>query len=138
MGHRRQDVASGRVIVMKMKYGIIFAVSALAALIFTPLKIAASPHGSGFGMHSLHFPNHFRPAIRNRAFNQFPFYGGLYALPTYGYGNMGSYAVDNSASPPAIIYVAEPPQALGCTKSQQTKTVPAEGGGTRDITITRC
>jgi hypothetical protein len=138
MGHRRQDVASGRVIVMKMKYGIIFGVSALAALIFAPLKIAASPHGSGFGMHSLHFPNHFRPAIRNRAFNQFPFYGGLYALPTYGYGNMGSYAVDNSASPPAIIYVAEPPQALGCTKSQQTKTVPAEGGGTRDITITRC
>lgn len=131
---------------MKMKYGIIFGVSTLAALIFVPLKIAASPHGSGFGMHSPHFSNHFRPANRNRAFNQFPLYGGLYAFPPYTYDNMGSYmggylggyAIDNSASPPAIIYVAEPPQALGCTKSQQIKTVPSESGGTRDITITRC
>ena len=127
---------------MKVKYGIFLGALALAGLIFAPLTIAASPHGTGLGMHSGHFGNHFRPGIRNRAFNQFPFYGGLYALPTYAYDNMGGYvggyAVDNSASPPAIIYVAEPPQALGCTKSQQIKTVPSEGGGTRDITITRC
>jgi hypothetical protein len=123
---------------MKMKYGIVIGMSALAALIIAPLKIAASPHGVGFGVHSSHFSNHFRPANRNKAFNQFPFYGGLYGLPAYAYDNMGSYAVDNSASPPTIIYVAEPPHALGCTKSQQIKTVPSEGGGTRDITITRC
>jgi hypothetical protein len=127
---------------MKMKHGIIFGALALAALIFAPLKIAASPHGTGLGIHSGHFGNHFRPAFRNKAFNQFPLYGGLYGLPTYAYDNMGSYmggyAVDYTGSSPTIIYVAEPPQALGCTKSQQIKTVPSEGGGTRDITITRC
>ena len=138
MGLQRQDRAKVGVVVMKTKSGVIFAVSALVALVSAPLEIAASPHGSGFGMHSFHFSNHFRPANRHRAFNQLPFYGGLYALPPYAYGDMGGYAIDYSASPPAIVYVAEPQRALGCQKSQQVKTVPSENGGTRDITITRC
>jgi hypothetical protein len=54
------------------------------------------------------------------------------------YGNMENYTADAYAATPTVVFVAEPPRALSCQYSQQIKTVPAEGGGTRDITITRC
>ncbi len=34
--------------------------------------------------------------------------------------------------------VIPPPPPLTCSRSRETVTVPAESGGTREITITRC
>ena len=121
---------------MKMKYALIISLTALAALVSAPLAIAAGGHGHGFHGHSGHFSNHFRPARHQNNFSQLPLYGGLYALPPYSYDN--NYIANGYASSPTVIFVAEPPRALTCHYSQQTKTVPSEDGGTRDITITRC
>jgi hypothetical protein len=122
---------------MTIKYPAIVGLTAFASLISAPLAVATHAHGSGFGLHSFHSSNHFRP-LRHRAFNQSQLYGGLYALPPYTYGNMDSYVTGNYAVTPSVVYVAEPQRALTCQYSQQVKTVPSESGGTRDITITRC
>jgi hypothetical protein len=122
---------------MKIKHAAIIGLSAIATLFFAAPEIPANAHGSGFGMHSFHFGNHFRPVRHshlNRNFNQWPWYGGyggLYAMPPYDYNN-GSYVE------PTVVFVSQPPSALSCQTSKEIKTVPAEGGGTRDITITRC
>ena len=117
---------------MKMKHAAIIGASALAALVCAPFEIAANAKG-GPGMHSFHFGKHFRPARHNKNFNnQWWGYGGLYAMPPYDW----SYNADFAQ--PTVIFVSQPPAALSCQKSKEIKTVPAEGGGTRDITVTRC
>ena len=120
---------------MKMKYPAIACLAAFASLLSVPMVIEADAHSFGFGLHN---SNHFRPAHRHRAFNQSQWYGGLYAYPPYTYGNMDSNVANGYTATPTVVYVAEPQRALTCQYSQQVKTVPAEGGGTRDITITRC
>jgi hypothetical protein len=119
---------------MKIKHAAIIGVSAIAALVCAPIGIAANAKG-GPGMHSLHFGKHFRPARHNKNFNnQWPWwgYGGLYAVPPYDFSYNDNYAQ------PTVVFVSQPPAALSCQKSKEIKTVPAEGGGTREITITRC
>lgn len=120
---------------MKMKYPAIVTLAAIASLVSVPMVIEANAHSSGFGLHS---SNHFRPLNRHKMFNQSQWFGGLYAYPPYTYGNMDSYVANGYAATPTVVYVTEPQRALTCQYSQQVKTVPAEGGGTRDITITRC
>jgi hypothetical protein len=62
----------------------------------------------------------------------------------YGYGGYGGYGAMPAETPEAAvtyvtpIWVAEPPPALTCHRTEQVVTVPAEEGGTRDIKITRC
>ena len=58
-------------------------------------------------------------------------YGGLYALPP---GDMASVA-----EPLPVVFIApETPRVLSCRHSEEIKKVPAEDGGTREITITLC
>src|SRR5579862_8192426 len=124
-----------RDVAMKLKYRAIASLAVLVSLVSVPMVIEANAHSFGFGMHG---SNHFRPAHRHRAFNQSQWwYGGYYAYPPYTYGNMDSNVADGYSTTPTVVYVAEPRRALTCEFSQQVKTVPAEGGGTRDITITR-
>lgn len=54
-------------------------------------------------------------------------------MPPYASDNIITYA-----APERVVFVAVPPRALSCHHSMQTVTVPAELGGTREITITRC
>jgi len=118
---------------MKIKHVAIIALSALAALIFAPSAFCAHAHGNGSGMHSIHFGKHFRHGHHNNRFNQWAPYGGLYALPLYNYDSEAS-----SAQPANVVYMPGPSRARTCQYVRETVTVPAEGGGTRDVTVTRC
>jgi hypothetical protein len=117
---------------MKTKHAAIIGVTIIATLVFAPVETPANAHG-GFKMHSFHFGKHFRSARHHNNFNQWPLYGGLYAMPPYDFYNNGNYL-----QPENTVFVSQPPSALTCQSSKEVKKVPAEGGGTRDITITRC
>lgn len=118
---------------MKMKHAAIIGVSFITALVCVPLTFPANAHASGIKMHSFHSGKHFRPGRHNKNLNQWPLYGGLYAVPPYDFYSNGSYV-----QPGPIVFVSQPPAALSCQSSKEIKTVPSENGGTRDITITRC
>jgi hypothetical protein len=102
-------------------FGGIAGLGVAAALLF-PVDIAASaPHFHGFGHHQHH---------RGLA----PF-GGVIANYPLG----GTIEPDSVAPAPIqVIQVVAPLPALSCQHSQQTVTVPSDGGGERKITITRC
>ena len=118
----------------EMKHAAIIGVSTIATLVCVPFEIAANAKGS-VKMHSFHFGKHFRSAHHNKNFNQWPWwgYGGLYAMPPYDFSYNGDYT-----QPRTVVFVSQSPSALSCQSSKEIKTVPAEGGGTREITITRC
>ena len=118
---------------MKIRHAAIIGVSVIATFVCVPFEIAANAKG-GAKMHSFHFGTHFRPGRHHNNFNQWPWwgYGGLYAIPPYDSYN------DNYAQLGTVVLVSQPPSALTCQSSKEVKTVPAEGGGTRGITISRC
>ena len=62
-------------------------------------------------------------------------YGGVYlGIPTHnGYDH-----VEVVLKPKALGPVIPPTFVLSCHRTQETVTVPAENGGSRKITITRC
>lgn len=124
---------------MTIRTATCIAASAAAVLLMMPAQLSAQPHGSG--LHGLHYGRHFRGHLRGhfRGSNRrgyygfWPWYGGYAEVPPIDYGNGVSFA-----TPPTVVYVAEPPQALSCHRSQQTVTVPDEAGGTHKIMVTRC
>ena len=61
-----------------------------------------------------------------------PYYGYDY-VPTDAYADM-----DSTAYPGMVGFVPQPPPAPACNRSEETVTVPSEGGGTRQIKIIRC
>jgi hypothetical protein len=94
--------------------------------------VSTSTAGMAFGNHG---------GFGNRAFGHHPFHNRLrshktfvipYAYYDYDYPNdaWGDYP------PPIVIPPPSPPSA--CHRSEETFTVPAEGGGTRQITILNC
>jgi hypothetical protein len=129
---------------MTIKHAAIITISAVATLsALAEIPAHAHARGSGVGLHRafpffhpLHFAKNFRNARYNRNFNDFPSYGGLYALPPYDY-NYG-YNSQGAAEPANFVYVVEPPRVRSCQYIKETVTVPSESGGTRDITVTRC
>lgn len=126
---------------MKIMHAAIIAVFAMAMLLLVPAAPVAIAWGGGFGAHSSHsshFSGHGLSRHLHRArprgnFGQWPLFGGYYAVPPYASDNIITYA-----TPERVVFVAVPPRELSCKHSVQTVTVPAELGGTRDITITRC
>ena len=131
---------------MKIIHAAIIAVFAMAMLLLAPASSVVNARG-GFGGHSSHSSHFSGPGLfvgpglsrhRQQArprgnFSQWPLFGGYYAVPPYASDNIITYAM-----PERIVFVAVPPRALTCKRSVQTVTVPAELGGTREITITRC
>ena len=123
---------------IKGMFGIAAALS-LAASSFVPAAVAAK----GFGPHhSVHAPFFVKPFARHhhRAFRHRRD-GGLFE----GYGDFvggyGDYAIEpvSELFPPLRIDPVIPaPPALTCSRSRETITVPAESGGSRQVTITRC
>jgi hypothetical protein len=129
---------------MKIIHAAIIVVFVVAMLLVLPMGPVANARSGGFGGHSSHFsgpglftsPGLSRHLHRTRPrgnFGQWPLFGGYYAVPPYASDNIITYA-----TPERVVFVAVPPRALSCHHSVQTVTVPAELGGTREITITRC
>jgi hypothetical protein len=129
---------------MKIIHAAIIVVFVVAMLLVLPMGPVANARSGGFGGHSSHFsgpglftgPGLSRHLHRARPlgnFSQWPLFGGYYAVPPYASDNIITYA-----APERVVFVAVPPRALSCKHSVQTVTVPAELGGTREITITRC
>jgi len=118
---------------MKLVHAAVIVASALAMLSLAPLQAGAKAHAS----HGFHFSNRLHAAHHNGAYGAYgawPFYGGgIVAVPPYAPVNSVNYV-----SEPTIVYVPLPPRALTCHRSRATVTVPAEAGGTKQITITRC
>jgi hypothetical protein len=89
----------------------------VAALALTLASVPADARGHG----RFHFSHrHIQP---------FSAYGATVAAPSYVPQPMVT-----SVTPVVVL----PPRALSCQHSEQIVTVPAEGGGTRDIRVTRC
>ena len=111
---------------MTLKHAAI--VAGLALLLPASLQTAA--HARQF-----HFSNRLHGAGHHgQARGGWPFFGGgIVAVPPYAPVNSVNYV-----SEPTIVYVPLPPRALTCHRSRATVTVPAEAGGTKQITITRC
>ena len=132
---------------MKIIHAAIIAVFAMAMLLLAPAAPVVNARGGGFGAHSSHsshlsgpglfsgpgLSRHGHQARLRGNFSPWPLFGGYYAVPPYASDNIVTYA-----TPERVVFVAVPPRALSCKHSVQTVTVPAELGGTRDITITRC
>ena len=128
---------------MKLKHVAIIGLSATVALLCAPLGLPANAHGSGghgsgmHGTHFLHIGKNFRNAHLRRNFNQVPWwYGGYYAYPSGSYDNNNNN--NGYAQPSNVIYVLGSASVRSCQYIKETVTVPAESGGTREITVTRC
>lgn len=117
-----------------------------AALISVPTLSEAAGLVRGTGSRSLSLKAatvgpHYKPIVRHpRAFRRYP-YNYNYA---YSYGFPYSYDYPYVDAPDFLNYqmapveVPEPPRALNCKRTRETKIVPSAIGGTREITITRC
>ncbi|HZT24925.1 MAG TPA: hypothetical protein VFA57_04390 [Pseudolabrys sp.] len=72
--------------------------------------------------------------------HHFRFHRGFWPYG-YGYGAVATYTPDYSAQAVTVVplqvpmYVAPSPH---CTPSREIITVPAEGGGEKQVTVTRC
>jgi hypothetical protein len=72
------------------------------------------------------------------------FRGGLHRAHAhanwpYGYGPVATYAPGDYAAPVVLLPAqAAPAPAPHCVHSRETIIVPAEAGGERKVTITRC
>ena len=98
------------------------------ALLLAPLPATARWHG--FPRAGLHRGHLYTPAA---------------PWPFYGYGGYGGYVALPDYAPEIVSYAAPPvpivmqaPRVLNCQRSREVVTVPAEAGGTREITVTRC
>jgi hypothetical protein len=117
-----------------MKATVLFASVAgltLTALTATP-SLALKP---GFGGFEFHPFIHGRGFAHRRA-SQYPWYGGVAAYDPYSFvapqGSDDGDAIIKLVPPP------EPPHSLTCKHSEETKAVPSEDGGVKQIVITRC
>jgi hypothetical protein len=138
--------------VMKTIHAAILVAAAATIFALAPAVTAADARGASFGGRSFngapHFFRHGQRFLRPHPFNNFarsfnnysrsPLLGGY----GYGYYAVPPYASDSQAitylPPDRVVLVSEPPRALACKHSIERVTVPAEAGGTRDVTVTRC
>jgi len=108
------------------------AAASLATLLLIPIEAVARSGGVGFHA-GQNFPGSAH-VKRHRGLNAFP-YGGYFAgvAPS-------SYYTEPVTIPPlqAREFPPDPPRVLTCQRSQETITVPAAGGGERQVRITRC
>jgi hypothetical protein len=100
-----------------------FAAAAVAIVAIPPLVVTANARGGGFGGHGGRFH-----ADHRGVFGVWPAYGTPLDYPLYGVSRV---------APQPVVYVPQLP-VLSCHYSEQVVTVPAEAGGTKDITIRRC
>ena len=109
---------------MKTINGALTAVAAaMAILLLAPSDPANARAGGARGWH---FPGHHHSA-HHRARHRVPLSGGYLVLPPYE-----PYV---TLTPQPIVFVNEPHR---CRYDREVVIVPAERGGARQITVTRC
>ncbi len=111
---------------MKTMHGAAAVAASVLALLLLAPSGATAAHG--IGAHGFHFPIHHPLARHLLARHRFPFYGSYVTLPP---------------NAPFVTYALPQPIELvqvsrSCRYDRQVVTVPAEAGGTRQITVTRC
>ena len=139
---------------MPWKYVVVAAALVLGATNITTHAMAfgrgmsggAHFAGRGFAGHRFAISHGFvRPFRRNFAFRKgfafrrtfatgglWPYYGYDY-FPTDAYGD-----INGTTYPETVGFAPGPPPAPVCHRSEETFTVPSEGGGTRQIKIINC
>jgi len=110
-----------------------------AILLLASLENVANARGSGARYVA---PSHVGSRY-NRVFRRGPLYGGFIAVPVYpydgffGYPPYAPFAPDSSGA--AADYPGDTAPVQRCQNpTQRTVTVPSEGGGTKQITVTYC
>jgi hypothetical protein len=108
-------------------------------LLLASWENVANARASGVGARNV-APSHPGPRF-NRTFRRGPLYGGFIAIPAYpsdglpGYPPYAPFPPDSSAAD----YQGGPASAKRCDNpTHKTVTVPAEAGGTKDVTVTYC
>jgi hypothetical protein len=124
---------------MKTRHAMIVLAAVCAAFALAPRPAAA--HGPGSGLHArsslfgyvrrfqFHTPRplRFHPP-RNRHHVQpvyWPWYGGAFGIPY-------------RQQPATVTQPMQPVPVKNCRYVKQTVTVPAEAGGSTQVTVTRC
>ena len=109
-------------------------------LLLASSDTAVDARGSSFGAGSPHFAPSYRSQPSYRTFRGRPLHGGFIGVPFYGpndffgYPPSLPYAPDTSAG-----YPSKGPSTQRCLQpTYKTITVPAEAGGTQQVTITYC
>src|SRR5262249_14372909 len=129
---------------MKIMHVTTAAVWALTLLLLAPLEAKAGARG--VGMRSSHVGGHHvvigHHALIRHHFRFFRHHHQAFVLwPWYGYGYVPPYTYDDSMTyptPETVVVRPEPPPAVGCQHSEQTRTIPSANGGTTEVTILRC
>ncbi len=111
----------------------------LGILLLASSDTTADARGAAYGTASPHFTPHYLSPPSYPAFRRRPLYGGFIGAPFFGPDDFfdtppyAPYVPDISSSYPSA------PPTRGCPQpTQRTVTVPAEAGGTQQVTITYC
>jgi hypothetical protein len=132
---------------------IAIATVAASGILFISTNASAAKLGGGvghshtfdrtsFNKHSIRYGRHAYGHLPYGGYAYFP-YGGFVGadLSSYYPANYSNYYTDPIGAFSTLHLldpVMPPPPLLGCHHSVETKMVPSEGGGERQITITRC
>jgi hypothetical protein len=118
------------------------AAVALGVLLLASSDTAANARGSAYGAGSPQFAPTYRSRPFYHTFRGRPLYGGFIGVPFYGpdtffdYPPYAPYAPDTSSGNPAVPAASSINRCLQPT--HKTVTVPAEAGGTKEVTVTYC
>jgi hypothetical protein len=108
----------------------------LGILLLVPSETVANARGVGYSARPWRAAPSFGLRPNSRGFRRAPLYGGALAFPYYDDFDYPPYAPYPPETP-----LRDPGNAPGsyCRQpTQKTVTVPAEAGGTRQVTITYC
>jgi hypothetical protein len=108
-------------------------VAGFALATLTPTaSLALKPGFGGVGFH----PFFHGRGFAHRGSSQFPWYGGISAYDPYSF--VTPQAGGDGDTVIRLIPPPEPPYSLTCKHSEETKAVPSEDGGVKQIVVTRC
>jgi hypothetical protein len=101
----------------------------------------ANARGSGYGAGSPHFAPGYRSLPSYNGFRRRPLYGGYTGVPYYWPDDFSAYPPPYAPYTPDSnsSYPGEAPSTGRCLQpTHKTVTVPAEAGGTQQVTVTYC
>ena len=110
----------------------------LGLLLLATSDTAANARGSVSGAVSPHFAPTYRSPPSYRTFRRRPLYGGFIGVPYYG-DDFFDYPSAPYAPDTYSGHASGTPSTQRCLQpTQKTMTVPAEAGGTQQVTVTYC
>jgi hypothetical protein len=119
----------------------IVAAVALGILLLASSDTAANARGSSFRAGSSHFAPSNRLPPSPRVFRRQPLYGGFVGVPFYGTDDFFDYPPPHAPYTPdtSSTYSGAASPTNRCPQAtHKTVTVPAEAGGTQQVTVTSC